>query len=290
MKTRLLIVFIMFAVLMVACQPAAPVQEEPQPLQPTETPSNGVSFNEETGNEVPFSDAPRPVDLTWNHDPNTLIVSGTFCCGFTMPIVPLNYIPDFQIWGDGRYVWVVFSADNTSRQVLEGQLTEEQMTALLQKFVDAGFFEWKDRFANELVSDMADQCIKVNLESTSKAVCEYYEGAPEEFHTLYDELAKGSGLTGTEFVPSRGYLTAFDMGKLARPVSQDDIMWPTDQLFPLSDAVDQGVWVEGDALLLAWEAINKNPYEGLVYASPNFYGLALQIPGLSMNQPPATTE
>ncbi|HNB53067.1 MAG TPA: hypothetical protein PK530_14050 [Anaerolineales bacterium] len=287
MKTRLLIIFMIFAMLMAACQPAAPVQDTPQP---TETPSNGVSFNEETGNEVPFSDAPRPVDVVWNHDPNTLIVSGTYCCGFTMPLVPLNYIPDFQIWGDGRYVWVVFNADNTSRQVLEGQLTEEQMTTLLQKFADAGFFGWEDRYANELVSDMADQCITVNLEGVSKTVCEYYEGAPKEFHALYDELAKGSGITGTAFVPTRGYLTAFDMGKLARPVSQDDILWPTDQLFPLSDAVDKGMWVEGEALLLAWEAINKNPYEGLVYASPDFYGIALQIPGLSMNQPPTDTQ
>jgi hypothetical protein len=294
MKTRFTFIFLILIFLLAACQPATPIQESQE--NATEEPDGidsqpvGEVLGDETGDENATGDFPRP-EVAWNHDPETLIISGTFCCGFTTPLVPLNYIPDFQIWGDGRYIWVVFSSDNTSRQVLQGQLTEEQMTSLLEKAVNAGFFGWEDRYENNMVSDMADKCITIHLESTSKSVCEYYEGAPKAFHEMYDNLAKGSGIAGTDFVPERGYLTAFPFPQdVLRPISEDDILWPTDQLFPLTTAVDKGVWVEGDALLLAWQAINADPWNGMVRDSEGFYSLALQIPGLSMNQPPAETQ
>lgn len=287
MKTRFIFIFMIFALILAACQPATP----PPTTQPTETPTGNVTF-EDSNAEVtsaPEGDFPRP-EVTWNHDPNTLIVSGTYCCGFTTPLVPLNYIPDFQVWGDGRYVWVVYSSDNSTRKVLQGQLSEEKLTTLLQKVVDAGFFGWKDRYANPMISDLADQCMTVNLSSTSKTVCEYSEGAPEAFHTFYDNFARGNEETGIEYVPTKGYLTAFDMGNLGRPVSQSDVQWPADQLFSLSTAVDKGVWVEGQALELAWQAVNNDPWQGLAYENGKFYSLAIQIPGLSMNQPPADNQ
>lgn len=287
MKTRLSILLLIFTVLVAACQPAAPAQLE-TPQQPTREAVH--SDNETVGEENANADKPRP-EIVWNRDPNALIVRGTFCCGFTTPLVPLNYIPDFQIWGDGRYIWVVYNADNTSRQVLEGQLTEEQLTSTLTQVVDAGFFGWEDRYENMMVSDMADKCFTINLESASKTVCEYYEGAPKEFHALYDALAKGNGLKGTEYIPESGYLIAYPYPRdVLRPISEDDILWPSDTLFPLSTAVEQGVWVDGEALEIAWQAVNKDPWSGTVRDSEAFYSLTIQIPGVSMNEPPAETE
>jgi hypothetical protein len=299
MKTRFTLLFLVFILVLAACQPATPIQESQTEESGTEEvsgmeshPGQEVLGGDSTGQENASgdSDTPRP-EVVWNHDPETLIVSGTFCCGFTTPLVPLNYIPDFQIWGDGRYIWVEYSSDNTSRKVLQGQLTEEQFTSLLEKAVDAGFFGWEDRYANNTVSDMADKCITIHLKSMSQSVCEYYEGAPEAFHTMYDNFARGSGIAGTDFIPKRGYLTAFAYPKdVLRPISENDILWPAEKFFPLDTAVGKGVWVEGDAILLAWQAINADPWTGSVREGEAFYSLALQIPGLSMNQPPADTQ
>lgn len=283
MKTRFIFIFVIFALVLAACQPATPITSD----RATGTPP--VAEVPTAQPDTSSIDFPRP-EVAWNNDPNTIILSGTFCCGFTTPLVPLNYIPDFQVWGDGRYVWVVYSKDNSSREVLQGQLPEEKLTALLQRVVDAGFFGWDDRYANPMISDLADQCMTVNLSSVSKTVCEYSEGAPEAFHTFYDNFARGNDETGTPYVPTKGYLTAFEMGNLGRPVSQDDVLWPADQLFSLSTAVDKGVWVEGQALELAWKAINANPWQGLAYEGGKFFSLAIQIPDLSMNQPPVDTE
>ncbi|HLF91213.1 MAG TPA: hypothetical protein VI451_19870 [Anaerolineales bacterium] len=297
MKTRFIFILIILTLIIAACQPATPLQGTPSDNQSPEN-SDGVdsqpvgevlgegnqSGQEDSSNTADF---PRP-EVVWNHDPETLILSGTYCCGFTTPLVPLNYIPDFQIWGDGRYIWVEYSNNDTMRHVLEGKLSEEQLTSLLEKIVNAGFFGWEDRYANQLVSDLADQCMTVHLESTSKTVCEYSEGAPETFHSLYDSLKGGSGVTGTEYTPTSGYLTAFAYPTdAARPTSENDILWPEDSFFPLSDAVDQGVWVEGDAVLLAWQAVNADPWSATVRQGDTFFSVALQVPGLSMNQPPA---
>lgn len=278
MKTQFTFFMLIFALVLAACTPAAPIQPERATGTP---PSLSSAQDDQTETEGDF---PRP-EVAWNHDPNTLIISGTFCCGFTTPLVPLNYIPDFQVWGDGRYVWVVYSSDNTSRQVMQGQLTEEQLTTLLQKMVDTGFFGWEDRYANEMVADLADKCMTVHLESASKTVCEYAEGAPEAFHTFYNNFAKGNEVAGTEYLPTQGFLTAIEYGRLARPISEDDIIWPNEKLFSLATVVEEGQWVEGEALLLAWQAVNKDPWGGTVTDGTVFYGVAIQIPGLSMNQP-----
>jgi len=289
MKTRFILIFLVLILSLGACQPATPIQEstteEPGGLDPR--PAEEV-LGGTAGQGNATGDFPRP-EVVWNHDPEALIISGTYCCGFTTPLVPLNYIPDFQVWGDGRYVWVGYSSENTSRKVLQGQLTEEQLKSLLEKAVASGFFGWEDRYANQLISDLADKCITIHLESTSKSVCEYYEGAPEAFHTIYANLAGGSGIAGTDYIPTRGFLTSFAYPRdVLRPVSENDILWPTDT-FSLDTAVN-GIWVEGEALLLAWQAINADPWSGTVREGGAYYSLALQIPGLSMNQPPAETQ
>jgi hypothetical protein len=44
----------------------------------------------------------------------------------------------------GRLIWV--KTNGIARQVFEGKLTTEQMKSLLQRIVDASFFEWNDYY------------------------------------------------------------------------------------------------------------------------------------------------
>src|SRR6185295_2367504 len=114
---------------------------------------------------------------------------GTFCCGLVPITLVQNYIPDVQIWGDGRMVWTQSSSTGNQRRVLEAHLTPEQMTGVLQRAVNDGFFGWKDSYADYTVTDYPSQCLVITLTSTSKTVCEYFKGAPKAFHTLYAYLA-----------------------------------------------------------------------------------------------------
>src|SRR6185503_4022675 len=111
-------------------------------------------------------------------------------------------------WGDGRIVWVQQN-NSGAREVLTGALTPDQMTALLQTYVDAGFFGWNTNYGNYNITDGATQCLSVALTSLTHQVCEYYEGAPAKFHELYGTAAGGAGARGTPFVPTQGYVTSY---------------------------------------------------------------------------------
>src|SRR5688500_299185 len=103
---------------------------------------------------------PRP-EVNWDTRPEALIVRGTFCCGFVPEMVYQNYIPDVQIWGDGRMIWTQNGSATNQRRVLEAYLSPNEMTQLLQRAVDDGFFGWQDSYADYSVTDMPSQCLVI---------------------------------------------------------------------------------------------------------------------------------
>lgn len=287
----LLITFILLAACASAPQ-AAPATNAPQSLsgslkQPTSTPDNqaggtasgGDSLQAET--EPQDEDFPQP-EVQWDPDPETQVVSATFCCGLASELLKNNYLPQAQIYGDGRIIWTLEASDG-KRNVMQGRLTSEQMAGLLQSAVNAGFFGWDELYTDPLSpSDLPSQCLSIQLVDQSRRVCEYYQGAPPAFHDLYDRLAQGAGASGTPYTPENGYLTAYPIDKPDGPAQT----WDADGLgLSLAQAVS-GAWVEGPALEKAWELVNDSPWGGITQEGEAFYQITLQIPVVSMYQPP----
>ncbi len=302
MKKTLFILLIGLLLAVAACTPVPPAGSEGNGGEPTVDGGGGDSGGEEIdpggvgfspGGDDPDSGevdpGPRP-EVRWDSDPQALIMRGNFCCGFVPQLVPFNYIPDFQIYGDGRIIWTEYDDNSGARSVFVGQLSEAEMTAILQSLVDAGFFGWKDRYEDPLVADASEQCLIVNLESQQKTVCEYVEGAPEAFHAIYDELSAGAGADGEPYIPEQGLLTShpIDASGFDNIESIRSTEWSEAAAgFSLSAATDEGAWVEGAALESAWAAVNANPWSGWAVEGDSYYQLTIQIPGVSMIEPPA---
>jgi hypothetical protein len=292
MKKTLLLLGLFLLIVLVACQPAVQAGElqtgdtmpeatsEPKEVIHAQRPQQAVGAEN-------LADAPRP-EVVWDTAPDALIVSATFCCGLTSPVMRLNYLPDAQIWGDGHMIWVEYDQDG-SRRVLETVLTHEQLADLLQQVVDAGFFGMQDRYANNLVMDAADKCLTVNLESAQKTVCEYFQGAPQVFHDLYAMFASGAGVAGKDYMPTQGYLTAHPLESIDKEnVSRVDLQWDSKARgISLNTIVESGTWVEGETLAQLWQTVNANPGGMIVQEGEQFYQISLQVPGLSMEAPPA---
>jgi hypothetical protein len=223
-------------------------------------------------------------EVKWDASADKVIIRATFCCGLVPQGYAENYIPDVQVWGDGRILWAQ-TGSSGERRVREGHLTESELKALLERMVDDGFFGWEDNYADYTVTDMPSQCLSVELAGKTKSVCEYYKGAPEAFHQLYDHIAGGAGTTGADFAPTKAFLTAAPR-TFSGPV-QPDLHWPADSVgFSLSEAVS-GKWVEGEALELAWRVVNAKQWGGVVQDGDTYYQLVVQVPGVSQNAPPA---
>src|SRR6185503_11389969 len=98
--------------------------------------------------------APRP-EVKWDTAPGSRVISADTCCGM---LYDPNGIPDAQLWGDGRLIWTEYTGP--ARRVLSAGLTSDEATSLVQSFVDAGFFGWKDHYdTGGIVYDAPSTCI-----------------------------------------------------------------------------------------------------------------------------------
>ena len=219
--------------------------------------------------------------IAWDTDPSALIVrfySPYTTAGLAGAFDDRYYVPEVQIWGDGRIIWV--TQEGAGRRILEGRLSEEEMEALLQQIVEAGFFTWKDEYYTQGGHSMPPMHLMVNMADRSKEMSEH-GGAPDAYYELEKLLRSGAGVEGHEYVPTRGYLTvetlSVDLGGPA---------WP-DGASVTPEDVGEGRYVGGETLAFAWELINRNPtaptyvtYEGQAYR------IMVQVPGVSFFDPP----
>ncbi|MEZ4641555.1 MAG: hypothetical protein R3E31_02250 [Chloroflexota bacterium] len=255
----------------------------PQPLEPTREAT--LEASRETTPEPTITPAP-PVALTWEHDPETLIIQASSPGGGSASNAALiNSLFHAQVWGNGRIIWTTWGEDY-QRQVWQGQLSEAEMMALLETFADKDFFHMKARYEpTENVLDGGTSRISVYLLSTAKEVSEYVSGAPPEFHDLYDLLISGAGVEGTAYLPQSGHLTARKIEPQDGLDYTDAPIWDAAALgLDLHDAA--GIWVEGDALIQAWEVVNQNSAFPIVVQGDDYFELRLRLPQLSIMAPP----
>lgn len=223
---------------------------------------------------------PRPA-LEWDPAPDALIIEAYFAGGLRLQNLALNALPAARVYGDGRIIWV--EVTRGPRTVYAGALTREQMTALLTRIADAGFFGWDSQYGpvNEVL-DAGTTVLAVTLTSGRTQVAEYFEGAPPKFHELVGWLSGGADATGVEYLPPRGYLTALSADDNSQPPAY---RWPeAEASFTLAEATG-GRYIDGPALAQAWDIVNTDQFARVESGGEQYY-LVVQVPGLSLVEPP----
>jgi len=223
---------------------------------------------------------PRP-PIEWNTAPEAVIAQAH--TGGGMLYEP-NLTYHASLWGDGRIIWTGY--DNQGRRELFiTTLSAADMTALLQDFVDAGFFGWDTTYSPGLVYDAPSSCLSVSLAAAYQSVCEVLEGAPRPFGPLYARLASGAGGPAAPYVPERAYLRLNPAGPNAATAP-----WPAELTPTLAIVARQGgAWIEGDALAFAWAAVNAEPLQPVFQEAGAYYSVQLLVPGVTVISPPAPT-
>ena len=212
---------------------------------------------------------------------------------YTGPAVGITYdtnyfIPEAQIWGDGRIIW---TEQGTPRRVMMARLTTDQMRSLLQRIMqrimDTGFFNWEDSYGIG-GSTNKPWHLSVNLIDHAKEVVGHKGQAPDAYYELVSFLSDGAGITGSDFIPTQGYLTANCWPPSAEGEEiEPSTHWPdADAGFAL-DQVGNGRYVAGETLSFAWQTVNQNPTNPIFVKSNNqTCVIMVQIPGVSLYEPP----
>lgn len=228
---------------------------------------------------------PRPLD--WSVDPGTRVVLATTCCDSpTTEELVRFYIPEAQLWGDGRFLWTEQDEEG-ARQVFVTWLSTNEMQALLQEVAAAGFLEWDAKYQGEPVVDAAGKCLNITLTDQERSVCEAHGGAPAAFYTLFDRLSQGAGKSGTLYQPERTYVTGFQLEELVGPRPEAELSWEEMQVQGPATQILSGFWLDDEKIVLKlWKAANQDGYHmPLVEDGDRFYRIILQVPGVSWIEP-----
>jgi hypothetical protein len=276
-----------------ACGPVTnrPVQTPLRPATRTPAPAGPTATRNQTAPPHPSAQpATQTVSgLVWDTSPDAKTIVATLCCGLAPDLLRINYLPAALVWGDGRILWTK-SDSKGHRQVLEGKLSQDQMSALVQGAISQGFFDWNELYKSpNSPTDLPPKCISFQLKDRSHRVCEYFKGAPAEFTDLYKTLASGAGLEGKDYRPSKGFLVTHPQDPSYKPASTgQSLVWDAKSTnLSLSKAIN-GLWIEGPALEAAWDLVQSRPAGPMVKDDGTYYQLSLQIPDVSMIEPPAS--
>ena len=220
----------------------------------------------------------------WDHSAETIIIRTTDGGGMEPEAAVYNALPKSQLWGDGRIVWQT-QGQNNERLMWQGHLSQDEMAELLQIVAKKGFWGWENHYRPKgEVYDGSSINLTVNLLAESKNVSEYHEGAPRNFHKLVTLISTGAGVEGTPYFPEKGHLSARAFQNSEGANTSDYPFWNAAEAnLSLADA--NGVWIEGDALLQAWEAVNRSYGSPQIVDDGVYYFLFLNIPELSQREP-----
>jgi hypothetical protein len=198
-----------------------------------------------------------------------------------------NYIPDVQVRGDGRIIWVEHASDG-SRRVLEGYLSEVEMTQILSQLASTGFFSryrrfrgWDIKFGTILSVNLADghygavvDPIDPRSEDSSKLVLDWV-----------DFLKSGAGCPEVDLAPATGTLLAYPVEAVGfSGESEARYEWPDDRFgYALEEVYNKEPHserrIEGEELALAWEIVNSPA--PLVESRDQVYWIAVVVPNVS---------
>ncbi|MPM44651.1 hypothetical protein SDC9_91330 [bioreactor metagenome] len=191
----------------------------------------------------------RTVKPTWDPSPQNKVVT----VEKVWEEIDYSYIPAVQLWGDGKIIWVEDLPEG-SRKVFEGKIEPQEITSLLQKTIDLGFFK-----PNRKSKNYAGTYISVTLMDNSHS--EWVDPDDQQLMEIVNSLETGAGSKGSPYVPTNGIIFAFPIEDTDhRNIAKADFLWPStlfgSSLESISD-IKEGVEISGEKLAFAWQVVNS---------------------------------
>lgn len=206
--------------------------------------------------------------VVWDTSPDNVVISYGY-----FGEIDIGYIPDFRVWGDGYIVWVEHSS-GSERKVYEGYLPQAELKELLEKFVDAGFYNW---FGND---NSSYAYVGINLIKIYK---QDSIDSNEQILELVNHVGTGAGVEAKEFKPTLGYLYTIPIEKTEYfNYKVTPHQWPQ-EMFTIDfenydDAYPDGKEIAGDELTYVWSIVNNSPF---IESNGRIFWIAVEIPKIT---------
>ncbi len=189
-------------------------------------------------------------------------------------------IPDVQIWGDGKIVWVDI-LPNGSRRVYQGTLNDQYIIDILQSIIESGMFNFfKSSRDNDQVCKYIGYDNELHVELLRARRRMLIWQSEEQVCNLVNYLASGADLEGNNFEPTLGIVYPIPLE--SSDTHSNEEWYPSSLPFDFDEAIKaRGRFeIEGQALDFVWNFVNKYPDPVVTYQGEK-YRIGLSVPEVS---------
>lgn len=225
--------------------------------------------------------------IGWDRSPQAVIFRADITGG-AADLRALNSVPNCTIYGDNRVVWVNELAP-FKIEVLEDRLPNEAISAFVQYLTVYERVYTYEALSSEIQQQAGAhpvvETVELNVNDDQHSA-DSFGGWDTDWFPRVVEACKRLSETPVLIAPSSGWLAARSVEyNQQSPLSTWNAATMGVRLADL--APDAPRWINGDGATALWNMIHSLPLNLLFEEDGSYYMVALQVPGVTRDSPPA---
>ncbi len=229
----------------------------------------------------------QPPAIGWDTRPEAIVVRFDRVLNGEPTLAALNRLPLCTLYGDGHLVWINV-VPPVSEEVLEARLSDTTIRSFLDFLIrQQRFYSIPDYAANQLPPDARTtiESVTLNVNAEVRTIRNYGAWPNGEFQAMLTACAHLSS-EPVAYLPPGAWLT---VQPLTGSSLDPRVLWTASTGLKLSDIATGGkpVWLSGSNLTFMWTTLRRTLGAIVFVENDKPYRIALQVPGISRDSPPA---
>ena len=232
------------------------------------------------------TDGEQPNIVRWDRSPQTIVFRADVVGGES-DFQARNAIPNCTIYGDNRVVWVNELGPSTV-QVLEDRLPDVGINAFAQYLAgNERLYTFEARLKE--IQAQADvnpvvETVSINVNDLPHTA-DSFGGWDGDWFPRVLAACKHLGQAPVLVAPSSGWLSAQSVPFSMQPPIAT---WNAQETgMSLKSATGAPKWISGNAASTVWNTLHTLPSNLIFEDGSDYFEVALQVPGITRDAPPA---
>lgn len=245
-----------------------------------------------TPSDITVGGQDQPV-IQWNRDPYQVVFRAEVVGGDnTDALYRLNDVPPCTVYGDGRIVWLQESSGTGITQVLFDYLSDDLLMDFIWTIaIEGKIYDYGEGFSLEIPSSEVPVYERLTVEVNDRRhVTDAFAEWPDRYYTDILEHCRTIAPTPRVFEPDAAWLS---VQAVEYDASIPSVIWEADasglSMNEISGSQEKR-WIEGNNVRVLWRVLRENSPDIQFNENENYYQLALQVPGVTLDAPPAPAQ
>ncbi|MCB9452969.1 MAG: hypothetical protein H6672_16150 [Anaerolineaceae bacterium] len=229
--------------------------------------------------------------IAWDRSPSTVVFRADVEGGdYAQSFTARSEIPSCTIYGDNRVIWTNDLGAFTI-QTLWDRVTDDQIrTFVWQLTLDEDYFKYESRANQEPPSATVPvvETLVIRINGVERKT-DSFSGWDYDYYEELANLCKNISGSPVIYEPEAAWVSA---QAVPYDISAPVILWDGDAAgLKLSELAASGErrWITGGVLPFLWQSLHTSPPSLQFDENGIYYNIALEIPNVTRNSPPAPT-